>query len=301
MNPHYNWIAVLGGLIVSSVSCSGTSPSVTQVQQTTTPSVSVNGAQAADIIRIVGASTPYPAMDLLGQAYTATLQKTQVTFLASSQSCGGIAGVKEGLAEIGTVTRRPKPEETDDNLVHREIAKDALLVATHPSVTNIDNLTTTDLQDIYSGQVTNWRAFGGPNAEIIVLDRAEDTSAKRLLRRHYLGATLQNSSQSILLRRESDIVEALQNTPYSIGTLSLSQVNTKKLPITPIKLNGIAPTAENLQSDQYPMHRTLGIVWYGTPTTQTQHFIDFIFSANGANVLEQAGFVPSFTTGDASL
>lgn len=288
MRRHHTWIALLGGLMLLSAGC-GIAPSPNQDTR-----ISVANRQSAQSITIVGASTPYPAIRLLGEAYAAAAGDTQIIFLDSSQSSGGIAGVKAGLAEIGTVTRPPKPEEAENNLSHREVAKDVLLVATHPSVEGVENLTTKALQDIFSGQVTNWQMLGGPDAEIIVLDRAEDTSAKRLLRQYYLGDMLENSANSILLRRELDVVEALENTPYSVGVISLAKMTINDLAVVPMKIDDIAPTSENLKSGRYAMHRTLGIVWYDTLSDETQNFVDFIFSEAGANTLEKAGFVPSF-------
>ncbi|MEL6882643.1 MAG: substrate-binding domain-containing protein, partial [Cyanobacteria bacterium J06607_10] len=245
--------------------------------------------QSASTITIIGASTPYPALEKLAEAYQKQAD-VQINFLDSSQSSGGIAAVKEGVVELGTVTRPPKPEEQADNLTYREIARDLLLVAVHPSVENIDGLTTEALQAVYSGKATNWREFGGPDAEIVVLDRAEDTSAKRLLRSHYLGDTLENAPNAIMLRRESNVIEALQNTPYSIGTLSRARATTQSLPINHLSLDGIEPTPEKLSAGQYSMARSLGIVWQGTPSASTQGFIDFVFSPEGRAVLEQAGF-----------
>ncbi|NEP17525.1 MAG: phosphate ABC transporter substrate-binding protein [Leptolyngbya sp. SIO4C1] len=286
---HCTWGILLSGLALLPIGC-GSAPTAAQGGDT---SEAASVPQTQQTIAIIGASTPYPALKLLASTYEAEAPETQITFLESSQSGGGIAGVKAGLVEIGTVTRAPKPEEADDSLVYRQIAKDALLVATHPSVEGIDNLTTEELQAVYSGEVTNWQALGGPDAEIVVLDRAEDTSAKRLLRKHYLGPDLKNAANSIMLRRESDVIEAIQNTPYSIGTLSLAKTKASNLSVNWLSLDGVTPTPDNLDSDSYVMQRALGIVWYGTPSEATQDFIDFIFSSVGADILSQAGFTPT--------
>lgn len=293
MRRHTAWIALLGGITLLVIGCGNFSNDT--LNGTVPAQGSESNSKFSETIAIIGASTPYPAMELLAEAYRTNVGDIQITFLESSQSSGGIAGVKEGLVELGTVTRVPKPYEADNNLTHREIAKDALLVATHPSVEGIQNLTTKDLQAIYSGQVTNWQIFGGPDAKIVVLDRAEDTSAKRLLREHYLGSDLENSPNSIMLRRESDVLEALQNTPYGIGVVSLAKFTTNELALNPLNLNGVAPIPENLHSGEYTMHRDLGIVWYGEPDEKTQGFIDFIFSPTGKNILKQAGFAPTVT------
>ncbi len=293
MRRYIAWIALLGGLTLLTVGC-GNTPTAT-LQDKVTTQVSESNSKASKTITIIGASTPYPAIKLLAEAYGTTVGDIQIKFLDSSQSSGGIAGVKEGLVELGTVTRAPKPDEADNNLTYREVAKDALLVATHPSVEGIENLTTEDLQAVYSGQAINWQVFDGPDAEIVVLDRAEDTSAKRLLRKYYLGTDLENSPNSIMLRRESELIEALQNTPHSIGVVSRAKFTTNELALNPLKLDSVAPTTENLNSGEYAMHRNLGIVWYGTPDEKIQGFIDFIFSPTGADILKQAGFAPTVT------
>ena len=118
-------------------------------------------AQTRQQIDITGAATPYPAMERLAAAYEAQTQQTQVNFLPPNQSSGGILGVQEGMVDIGTVTRQPKPEENEPPLQYREIAKDALLVATHPSVEGVSDLSTEQLQAIYSGAATNWQECGG--------------------------------------------------------------------------------------------------------------------------------------------
>lgn len=282
---------VLTALLSSLILSCGTEPvaTVADISDRTFEQVPAASLQATLTLKIVGASTPYPAIDLLGNAYN-TQSSTQIALLDSSQSGGGIAAVKAGLVDIGTVTRVPKSEEADDDLAYREVARDALLVVTHPSVEGVGDLTTEALQAIYSGQATNWQTFGGPDADIVVLDRAEDTSAKRLLREYYLGSTLENAPEAIVLRRESDVIEAIQDTPYSVGVLSRAKVITQALPVNILSLDGVTPTPENLTSGKYAMHRTLGIVWYATPSEATQGFIDFIFSETGADILRQAGY-----------
>ncbi|MEM1168382.1 MAG: substrate-binding domain-containing protein [Cyanobacteria bacterium P01_H01_bin.35] len=282
------WVTMLSLLVILPIGCTSGSN-----QTSTTSESSQLDSQEKQTIKIAGAGTPYPAMKLLASAYEKQTSGAKINFLESSQTGGGIAGVKEGLIEIGTATRPPKPEENADKLTHREFAKDALLVATHPDVEGVSNLTTKDLQAIYSGQATNWQQFGGPDATIVVLDRPEDESAKKLLRKYYLGPELENSPNAVVLRSESNLIETIQTTPYSIGAFSLGKTISNNLQVNRLSLNGVAPTPENLRLGKYSMVRNLGIVWYDIPSPTTQAFIDFIFSETGADVLQQAGFAPN--------
>ncbi len=132
-----------------------------------------------------------------------------------------------------------------------------------------------------------------PNEEIVVLDRPEDESAKRLLRKYYLGKELKNAPKVVIMRYEPELINALQNTPYSIGAFSLAYTISNKLPVNRLSLNGIEPTPENIKSGKYKMVRSIGVVWDKKPSEATQKYLDFVFSKKGADILNNSGFVPS--------
>ena len=153
------------------------------------------------------------------------------------------------------------------------------------------NLTTEDIKGIYSGTITNWKQVGGNDAKIVLLDRPEDESAKRLLRKHYLGNDLKSSPEAVVLRKETELIQTIQSTPYSIGSFSLAHAISDKLPVNRLSLNGIEPTRENVEAGKYPMVRTISIVWHKNPTEATQSLIKYISSSPGINAMEQSGFI----------
>jgi phosphate transport system substrate-binding protein len=264
--------------------CSTNTSTPTAVTATTAAS----NTQAS--IKVAGSSSALDFLRTLETDYESTSKNRQITLLEPGQSENIIAGIKQGLVDVGGISKNLKPEENDGTLEFREVAKDALLVATHPSVTGVKNLTTENLKSIYSGSVTNWQQLGGPNAQIVVLDRPEDESAKRLLRQYYLGKDLKNAPNAIVLRKEGELIQTIQSTPYSIGTFSLANAMSHKLPLNRLSLNNIEPTVENLKTGKYPMARTIGIVWSKKASEATQSFVSYIFSQAGTNILEQSGF-----------
>jgi phosphate transport system substrate-binding protein len=242
-------------------------------------------------IRTGGSSSAYRAIEILGQTFHDQNKATQVTMLPIGQSETAIAGVKNGLMDIAAISRQIKPEEQTADIKYYGIAQDGLLVATHESVTGVKALSTDQLKAIYSGKVTNWKALGGVDAEIIVLDRPEDESAKRLLRKHYLGADLANAPNAVVFKQEGELITALQNTPNAIGAFSLAQAISHKLPVNRLNLNGIEPTQRNIETGKYSMVRHLGVVAKSSPSPSTQSFISFIQSPEGVKILQSQGFV----------
>ena len=261
-----------------------------------TPTDNQTESQPQQTIKISGSGSVYLALQVLAKAYEKKAKDTKITFLPRNQTSGGIMGVKEGLVEIGAASRKLTPEEKNGAIESREIARDALMVATHPSVTGVTNLQPNQLRGIYRGKIWNWRQLGGPDASIIVLDRPEDESAKKLLRQYYLGNTLKITTSAVLLQQEPELIDALQNTPYSIGAFSAAYATANELPVNRLSLNDIAPTVENIIAGKYKMVREIAIVWKNPPSTATQKFIKFMSSQEGAEELQKSSFAPSTPT-----
>jgi phosphate transport system substrate-binding protein len=248
--------------------------------------------QAQKIIKIGSSSSTQIVLKLLAKAYESQNKNVKIEFISNSQSEGAIAALKNDLIDIATSSHKLKPEDDNGQIQYRELAKDLLVVATHSSVKGVTNLSTKQLKAIYKGEITNWQELGGTNAEIVVLDRPEDESAKKLLRKHYLGVD-KTTTKAVILSKEGELIETLQNTPNSIGAFSLAYSLINKLPVNRLNLNGVTPTAENLTNGKYQMVRQMGIIWDKTPSAQTQGFINFIFSEAGTKLLQQNGFIPT--------
>ncbi|MEO0842236.1 MAG: substrate-binding domain-containing protein [Cyanobacteria bacterium J06643_5] len=266
---------------------------ITGVYGCTSENTSQAKIQEQQEIEVTGSGTPYPVLKVLASAYESKNSNIKFNFSPSSQASGGITGVKNNLVDIGSVSRKPKPDEDDGSLIYQEIAKDALIIATHPSVEGVTNLETKDIKAIYSGKVKNWKALGGSDAAIILLDRPEDESAKRILRQHYLGKDLKNSPEAVVLRKESELIKTIQNTPYSIGAFSLAEAIGNDLKVNRLNIDGVEPNQENVRLGKYKMVRRLGIVRKKESSDKVNKFIDFVFTEEGAKSIIDSGYTPS--------
>lgn len=267
---------------------SGCTPGNTNQDISLTQSAS---PQSKTLIKVGGSSSAISLIKILSANYSSHPPNVEVNLLEPGQSENAIAGVKQNIIDIAAISKKLKPEENDGSLNFQEIAQDGILVATHSTVTGISNLTTDQLKGIYSGQIANWKDLGGPNAPIVLLDRPEDESAKRLLRKHYLGQDLKNTSTTIVLRKEGELIQALQNTPYSIGAFSLSHAIAHQLPVNRLSLDGIAPTIENIKADRYKMLRTIGIVSHQGASEATKQMVQYLKSPESGQKIEAAGYV----------
>lgn len=246
--------------------------------------------QGQQEIKISGSGSAYWALKILATAYEQKYPNIRVVFNPSSKTSEGVRGVKEGIIDIGVTSRELAVRESN-GIEYRAIALDPLAIATHKSVTGIRNLQAEQLQAIYRGEVKNWRDLGGPDAPIVLLDRAEDEGAKILLRRYYLGQKLRVTSEAMIMPKEKDVIKMVDTTYYSVGLFSLVRAIKENLPVNHLNLDEVAPTLENVRNGKYKMVRAIGIVWKGEPEASVEEFIEFLSSQEAAKILEEAGYV----------
>src|SRR5471032_2578848 len=115
----------------------------------------------------------------LAEAFKA--QHPDVTFdIAAEGSTTGIAAIIDGTAQIGMSSRRAKPAEVgaaSAKGVHMKptiVAYDGLGVIVN-SANSIANLTKKQVEQIFTGDVTDWSAVGGKAGTISIYTR--NTSA----------------------------------------------------------------------------------------------------------------------------
>lgn len=280
---------IIGILLLGLCSCN--SVKSTEMKDSR-PIASQADSQAQAVIKIGSSSSTVTVLKLLAKAYQSQNKTVKIEFISNSQSEGAIAALKNDIIDIAGSSYQIKPEENNSKIQYRELAQDLLLVATNNSVKGITNLSTKQLKAIYKGDMTNWRELGGADATIVVLDRPEDESAKKLLRKYYLGED-KTTTKAVILNKEGELIETLQNTPNSIGAFSLASSLINQLPVNHLSLNGVAPKAQNFATGQYQMVRHIGILWDKAPSAPTQSFIDFILSKEGKKLLQNNGFVPA--------
>ena len=239
-------------------------------------------------IRIGGSSEGYPVLEIVAEAYEN--DDTEIRFAPSSQSSGGIAGVKDKTIDIGIVSRQLTATENSDNTQYLGIATSPMVLITNKTVEGVTNLNTEQIKGIYSGAIANWQELNGPDAEIILLDLPEDENEKEILREHFLGENLKITPTAIIFQEGDEILEAVAATSFSIGPIGISK-EVEKLPVNILNINGFAPTVANMKSGEYKLTQTIGIVFLGQTESSTQDFIDFIQSEKAEAKLEEAGYI----------
>ncbi len=244
-------------------------------------------------ITISGSASAYPTLQALAAAYEKEYPDDSILFLPPVHSKGGITGCADGTSDLGLITRLPTMAEEQYRLLNFPVARDLLVFATHPQ-TNVHDITVSELFKIYSGSITNWQALGGIDQEIVVLDRPANTSAKKALLDYMKGKGFSVTPKAMVLERPSQMNEALQRIPGSIGYSSYGDLQSLKLPPLALYQDGKKLLMNDYRATHLYPSRQYTLLSKDRPKGLAKDFIAFIYSATGQETIRSLGHIPKF-------
>jgi phosphate transport system substrate-binding protein len=214
--------------------------------------------------------------------------------IAAEGSTTGIAAIIDGTAEIGMSSRRAKPAEIaaasgkGKNIKPTIVAYDGIGVIVN-SVNPIKGLTKKQVEQIFTGDVTDWSAVGGSGGKISIYTRNtssgtySDFKELAMKKRDYAGGSQKMAGNE-------QIASEVSKNPNGVGYVGLAYTKVSGIKIVPI--DGATPSKESVLGKAYPYARPTFYYTNGEPTGLAKQFVDFTITDAGQKIVEQVGFVP---------
>jgi len=207
----------------------------------------------------------------------------------------GIKALLNNKTDICTASRNLKPEEAklladyygSLGLVFL-IAKDGLSIYVNPS-NHVKDFNLQQLKDIYTGKKNNWRALGGKDTSITTVTRNPNSGTYFYFKEHVMEDE-NYSSSAIVAATTKEIVNFVSKNTNAIA-IGYGGMGYKEN-IFHAKINGIEPNEENVRNDTYPITRYLHFFTTKSPGGVVKHFIDWVLSPAGQNVVRKSGYIP---------
>lgn len=230
---------------------------------------------------------------LLAETYR--VEHPGVSFeIAAEGSSTGIAAVIDRTAQVGMSSRRARPTEMSAGsakgvtLKPTIVAYDGIAIVVHQD-SPITRLSRRQVEQIFTGDVSDWSAVGGRPGKISVYTRntASGTYADfkdlAMKRRDY-------ASSSQKMAGNEQIASEVSGNPNGIGYVGLAYADTPGVRVVPI--DGVLPSKEAVHNKSYPYARPTFYYTNGEPEGEAAKFVEFTLSPEGQRIVEQVGFVP---------
>ena len=180
--------------------------------------------------------------------------------------------------------------------VYTPIGYDAFVFFVHKD-NPIDDLTTEQVQGIYSGEITNWSQVGGKDEKIAAYQRNEGSGSQSMLIRFMDGKEIMEAPTEMIDDLMVGIVERVSDYRSKPGSIGFSfryylEGIIKNPDIKLLSIDGIAPTVENIKNGSYPITASLYAVTYeGNDNENVDKFIEWVLSDEGQYLIEKTGYV----------
>jgi len=191
-------------------------------------------------------------------------------------------------------------EECNTTFEYTPIGSEGFVFFVHKD-NPIDNLTTEQLQGIYSGEITNWKQVGGNNEKIEAFQRNEGSGSQSMLKRFMGDKPIMEAPTELKNDLMSGIIEQVSNYKSKTNSIGFSfryyvEGIIKNPDIKMLSIDGVAPTAENIKNGKYPVVTPIYAVTYKEETNENVgKLLDWILSDEGQHIIEETGYVGIIT------
>lgn len=244
------------------------------------------------VIRIIGSDTMLELTKHLANEFNKDYPNILIT-VEGGGSKHGIEKLINGKADICTSSRKLYPEEAKKMVenynslgVANLIAIDALSIFVN--VDNpVENLSNSELKNIFTGKIKNWKKLNSDSLDIKTVIRNKD-SGTYLFFKEYILEGEEYDKNSITLPTTKEIIDFIKENKNAIGYGGIGYAKNVKI----IAVNGIIPNAENILNNKYLYFRYLYFFTVKEPEGEIKLFIDWINSPKGQKVVSESGYFP---------
>ncbi len=207
-----------------------------------------------------------------------------------------ISGTWDLAASSRAITDKEKTQMTAHGRTSREwnVALDGLAVVVHPN-NPVKQLTISQLADLFTGKIRNWKELGGANRAVVLLSREVNSGTHVYFKEHVLGTGQEFAPEALLLSSSQAIADEVATNPDAIGYYGMGYLNPKNRAVAVAKTAAdahIVPSETDVRSGAYPISRPLFIYSLDEPSGLAKEFLDFTRSPEGQALVRQTDFVP---------
>jgi phosphate transport system substrate-binding protein len=246
-----------------------------------------------NVIRVTGADSMVGRIKALADLFKKTEPSVTVEVVPGGKVGSGILTVINGEADLAMASCTI-PQEEDNvamtkgvKLVERPIGSGGIAIIANSSA-GIQNLALSEIKEIFTGHITNWKKVGGSDKPIKVIRTGDNHPGTLIfLQKEFLGAPF--TSQATVVSTFPAVVDSVAGTIGSIGFVRIREIAESPIvrnnPLVQVISVGrsksilpVYPSREAVSDYSYPLLRPYYLVYSATAKKAVVKFADFIVS-----------------------
>ena len=245
-------------------------------------------------IQLRGSSSVMKLMQQIGMQY---MDEHPNIFLplVSGGTAVGYKSSLDGTADIGMASGQMPPniqlwaQKHKLKIEEVTIATDGIAAIVNPA-NPVNNLTLEQLHDIFTGNITNWNAFGKYSGQINVVSHDPQLGTYESWKRQVAGKDHITLKAKIVTNLK-DLMRIMTTDPLAIGYVGATFLNKEK--VKSLAIDGVLPTYKNIQQRDYPIRYQLQLLSKSSAGKEVKDFIAYCLdSKKGQAIIRDMGLVP---------
>lgn len=156
------------------------------------------------------------------------------------------------------------------------LVQDGIAILVHPE-NPINDISSTQLQAIYRGFITNWSEIGGENQDITLYSREAGAGLRLEFNRLVMGQQ-QTSPNARVLSSSELMIAQMTSDNGGIGYIPISVLTEE---IKSLAIDSVLPSTIAIQDNSYPLRSTVYVIGQEEPVNHYQQFFIAIQNIQG--------------------
>lgn len=233
-------------------------------------------------ITAAGSTALLPLVKAAAEEYQKANPNIQIS-VSGGGSNVGITNVAQKAVDIGDSDILPATPNPD--LIDHKVCVVVFALIASPN-TGVDGLTKKQIQDIFTGRVTNWKQVGGQDQKITVINRPRSSGTRAVFAKTVMGKEAMAES-GLVEDASGTVVSTVKTTPGSISYVATGY--TRGQGVVELKIDGMTPTENNVTTGKYPFWSYEHMFTNGHPTKEVSRFLAFVQSRS--ELVHKLGYI----------
>ncbi len=260
-----------------------------------------------DQISIEGSSTVLPITQAAAEAFREENPNVDIT-VGGAGTGDGIEAFCNGEIPIADASRAIKSEEADTcqqngvEFIELPIARDGITVVVNPRNNFADDITRDQLKTIWEPsaerEITTWNQVNPqwPEQRLNLYGPGTESGTFEFFTEKAVGKARSSRTDYQASEDDNVLVQGVAGDPNALGYFGFGYFEENQQRLKALTVDEIAPTADSINSGEYPLSRPLFIYMNAQALEDNpavRNFVEFYLAeGNLENFVQQAQYVP---------